>query len=92
MEKCETVETYKLTIELETKRRENQQMAPNEMDLNMASDQPSSIEILALSLVREYLSRKVRFICQHFIYCNICLLYTSPSPRDKRQSRMPSSA
>ena len=26
-------------------------------------------------------------------YCNnICLLYTSPSPRDKRQSRMPSSA
>ena len=22
----------------------------------------------------------------------ICLLYTSPSPRDKRQSRMPSSA
>ena len=25
-------------------------------------------------------------------YCKICLLYTSPSPRDKRQSRMPSSA
>ena len=24
-------------------------------------------------------------------YC-VCLLYTSPSPRDKRQSRMPSSA
>ena len=24
--------------------------------------------------------------------CNTCLLYTSPSPRDKRQSRMPSSA
>ena len=24
--------------------------------------------------------------------CKICLLYTSPSPRDKRQSRMPSSA
>ena len=24
--------------------------------------------------------------------CNDCLLYTSPSPRDKRQSRMPSSA
>ena len=23
---------------------------------------------------------------------NLCLLYTSPSPRDKRQSRMPSSA
>ena len=25
-------------------------------------------------------------------YDNGCLLYTSPSPRDKRQSRMPSSA
>ena len=25
-------------------------------------------------------------------YMDICLLYTSPSPRDKRQSRMPSSA
>ena len=24
--------------------------------------------------------------------CQACLLYTSPSPRDKRQSRMPSSA
>ena len=27
-----------------------------------------------------------------FIGRMICLLYTSPSPRDKRQSRMPSSA
>ena len=26
------------------------------------------------------------------IHCHFCLLYTSPSPRDKRQSRMPSSA
>ena len=25
-------------------------------------------------------------------WCESCLLYTSPSPRDKRQSRMPSSA
>ena len=28
----------------------------------------------------------------YFCECNGCLLYTSPSPRDKRQSRMPSSA
>ena len=26
------------------------------------------------------------------VYSKTCLLYTSPSPRDKRQSRMPSSA
>ena len=31
---------------------------------------------------------KKDFLAKH--YC--CLLYTSPSPRDKRQSRMPSSA
>ena len=29
---------------------------------------------------------------QPIIKADICLLYTSPSPRDKRQSRMPSSA
>ena len=27
-----------------------------------------------------------------WVYKKLCLLYTSPSPRDKRQSRMPSSA
>ena len=27
-----------------------------------------------------------------YLKCDGCLLYTSPSPRDKRQSRMPSSA
>ena len=30
------------------------------------------------------------WFCQYLAYA--CLLYTSPSPRDKRQSRMPSSA
>ena len=28
----------------------------------------------------------------HLIYSYICLLYTSPSPRDRTRSRMPSSA
>ena len=31
-------------------------------------------------------------ICAEIIKPYVCLLYTSPSPRDKRQSRMPSSA
>ena len=30
--------------------------------------------------------------CDFFQGADTCLLYTSPSPRDKRQSRMPSSA
>ena len=32
------------------------------------------------------------FWTQHIAPVSNCLLYTSPSPRDKRQSRMPSSA
>ena len=30
--------------------------------------------------------------CEHAVGCNSCLLYTSPSPRDRSSSRMPSSA
>ena len=30
--------------------------------------------------------------CKSCIYCQACLLYTSPSPRDGDESRMPSSA
>ena len=40
-----------------------------------------------VGLTDSYDSKKV-----YFISSLICLLYTSPSPRDKRQSRMPSSA
>ena len=39
----------------------------------------------------EKLDGKDNYPCG-FAWVNICLLYTSPSPRDKRQSRMPSSA
>ena len=39
-------------------------------------------DILAVNSFLDSLTTKVYF----------CLLYTSPSPRDKRQSRMPSSA
>ena len=33
-----------------------------------------------------------KFLSMPYINVYDCLLYTSPSPRDKRQSRMPSSA
>ena len=33
----------------------------------------------------------IQEMCEKLL-ANTCLLYTSPSPRDKRQSRMPSSA
>ena len=34
----------------------------------------------------------VKLVKMPITWSGICLLYTSPSPRDKRQSRMPSSA
>ena len=40
---------------------------------------------------KKYLEKGERQKRTHRL-CNLCLLYTSPSPRDKRQSRMPSSA
>ena len=36
--------------------------------------------------------RAATAMLQRAFYMLACLLYTSPSPRDKRQSRMPSSA
>ena len=48
------------------------------------------------SLIKDAINCEVFTFCSlHLHYLDqskICLLYTSPSPRDKRQSRMPSSA
>ena len=49
--------------------------------------------IYVMTGTRPDLSYVVTKLAQHMSKPNIaCLLYTSPSPRDKRQSRMPSSA
>ena len=37
-------------------------------------------------------TKEAKFALANGALCKLCLLYTSPSPRDKRQSRMPSSA
>ena len=42
--------------------------------------------------VRELLDTQRQKFQDEFSVVEACLLYTSPSPRDKRQSRMPSSA
>ncbi len=46
----------------------------------------------ALASVREWVPVKVPVLAVDTLVVQSCLLYTSPSPRDKRQSRMPSSA
>ena len=44
------------------------------------------------SFIGQYLSPRLMRDLRLFALVDDCLLYTSPSPRDKRQSRMPSSA
>ena len=56
--------------------------------LSSASPKKDSInEVLDYDTIREGIEKIINE--KHFY---LCLLYTSPSPRDKRQSRMPSSA
>ena len=53
------------------------------------------ITLRALEVLRKsdyILCEDTRFSKKLLTKYKICLLYTSPSPRDKRQSRMPSSA
>ena len=46
-------------------------------------------DLPARNTLRSFFGDRQRFPADVF---SACLLYTSPSPRDKRQSRMPSSA
>ena len=48
--------------------------------------------LLTMEDMANYKAETSRIIKGNYRGYDICLLYTSPSPRDKRQSRMPSSA
>ena len=63
----------------------------------LAVDLPSSNYSLDIVLVGINHPGNLGAICRTMLNhgydkLSFCLLYTSPSPRDKRQSRMPSSA
>ena len=53
-----------------------------------------AFDLLVLMIERgaRYGLNNVAFNVPHFRWLDSCLLYTSPSPRDQRGSRMPSSA
>ena len=66
-----------------------------EDDLDKLADVDWIIEVVIENL--EIKHKTYQMLDKHrkkdsIITSNTCLLYTSPSPRDKRQSRMPSSA
>ena len=55
----------------------------------------TTIQILTqdqiIDLIMEMIINKMKMTYKNQ-WCNTCLLYTSPSPRDRQKSRMPSSA
>ena len=54
---------------------------------------PEQQQQAAVNLVRIVSQESVWLHSQHIaVYISNCLLYTSPSPRDRTRSRMPSSA
>ena len=63
--------------------------------MTILNDRPINAETAAHYLDSDLTPNELFFVRNNGIpptKINICLLYTSPSPRDKRQSRMPSSA
>ena len=52
------------------------------------------VSVLIHFFIRKQMNKDVELVTVYAWYSSLmgCLLYTSPSPRDKRQSRMPSSA
>ena len=50
------------------------------------------IHLGAMVFMRREYTYLAMFVAVLIVLSYFCLLYTSPSPRDKRQSRMPSSA
>ena len=54
--------------------------------------QPDGWFLLVPDQTRRCCDDAAFFEVHEYVHTYVCLLYTSPSPRDKRQSRMPSSA
>ena len=81
----EELELLIKNFEAEKKRRSIKSVDDLLLVFDMADKNTTEMRLAARQAKREALIKAVR-------RNNICLLYTSPSPRDKRQSRMPSSA
>ena len=64
------------------------------VDVEVADEVQQMLEAMLVKVFRADVGRVVvgRDVVYRKASFRHCLLYTSPSPRDKRQSRMPSSA
>ena len=90
------VEIVRQSLNRQVKNRKIINIQVNNRNLRLKV--PKDFEQIFKNAVIEKIQRKSKYLILVFnnnLYCVIhlgCLLYTSPSPRDKRQSRMPSSA
>ena len=51
-----------------------------------------NVKVPSQSILVSFLFSIIPFLLIGFLFFWVCLLYTSPSPRDRQKSRMPSSA
>ena len=84
MEEYRDLEQEEKAIEEEKKRAEQEKRAPGNVDIILKEGK--SVKELNQK-IQELLGLEMDFEVH-----KVCLLYTSPSPRDMRRSRMPSSA
>ena len=61
---------------------------PVELEMHWSHDEDYKLDARDTQTIVQ----QMKFIHAQYYQNDSCLLYTSPSPRDKRQSRMPSSA
>ena len=67
----------------------------NEAIVSDTNDSPIQIELSNLNAsdgIKKKIREEFQFILELLDFDKNCLLYTSPSPRDRQKSRMPSSA
>ena len=79
----------------EAKYKSNLAKALQEIDkltIDVMTDLSSSVASIVFHDAYQYFEERFNVKILGAFTVNTCLLYTSPSPRDKMQSRMPSSA
>ena len=86
--KCVSLKSIEVPIlDMETMSKSNLKKLENEIERTISEDEPEAIIITSAGILE--LSKD---LAEKFNFPFICLLYTSPSPRDLSTSRMPSSA
>ena len=81
---------FVVSVEVEAAMDFDEEDRPDRQCINELQELLESLDTVDCAEISDKAYQKKSYdLCEE---CCHCLLYTSPSPRDKRQSRMPSSA